>query len=1650
MKRLLLDFLWSHLHSLGAFGRPEPTVGAAREAAGLPPGYGAWFAESVRVLDAEGYVERHGDTVLTYRSPRPRPLAELWRQWEAAAPRWRGNPDLAATHLLVETVLRAFPDILTGERPATEVMFPGASMELVEKAYKSNPAAEYFNRVLAATLVTHLGHRTRAQPGFAPKILEIGAGTGATSAAVLDALRSKGLALREYAYTDLSRAFLDHAERSYGPANPFLTYGILDIERAPAGQGFPAGGYDVVLAANVLHATRNIRTTLRNTKAALARGGLLLVDELTVNNLVNQFTFGLLDGWWRYEDPETRIPGSPLLSVGGWRRVLAEEGFGRITLPARQAADLGRQIIVAESNGVVRQGRAPSGDSLRHPVPDSLRHPVPEAAERPEGGAPVPADPAAGRAPAEAGGERAPGDRLAAHVEATVLDVLAESLRIDRSRIDRDEPFSSYGLDSIFAVNVARAVGEKLDVDLDITVLFEHGTLAELVGFVTAEFASELRAALPPDTTPGPGAPGRGGRAADPGAAPAAGGGGAGTVAAAGSEPEADSGAEADPGAEAVPEGMAIVGMSGRFPGAGDVDEFWRIVEDGRRCITTPPMGREDWALHGDGGDDDGNGGDGGDGRDASAIWGGFLDGVHAFDPLFFSMSMTEARQVAPELRLMLMTAWNAIEDAGYRPADLRTRPTGVFIAAGPSEYRPGPPDGGDGPSLTGMPSPAMIPNRISYLLDLHGPSEQCDTTCSSSLVALHRAVRSIRDGECDQALVGGVNLVMSPDGFAGMRAAGMLSSSGNVRPFQEDADGTVRGEGVGAVLVKPLARAIEDGDFVYGVVRGTGVAHGGKGVSFTAPNIRGMKSAIARAYADAGIDPGTVSYVEAHGMSSLLADGAEIAALGAGLRGDAAAPASAPEPAGEDGSAVYLGSVKPCIGHTEVVSGLAALMKTVQAMRHGVIPAIPGFGRPHPDISLEGTRLRLATRSTPWPVRTGDGGRRLPRRAGVNSFGIGGVNAHVVLEEYVPAGTVRDVEGTPARDAEGASARDAENVRAPHVLVLSARTGTALRERARRLAERLAAAGPESLADIAYTLQTGREAMECRLALTAATGAEAAAALGGWLRGEPETRARVSVAGDARGDRGTGDTSSAGGAGNDAGQAGERQAGHAREDPEEVVRSLVAQGRMDLLAERWAAGAPVDWSLLHRGERRRRVPLPGYPFEQRTCFSAQAPARTPLTGGPAPEAAPMSTSGPAPASEGGSGRASGPEDFVAGLVASVLGLGRQEIDGTKSLADYGLNSLLMVALLSRLREVFPAFQPDWLQVDDTLDDVVARLSAVAAATATDAEGGVPAAPATGPRFPELVHLNGVTRGRPVFWIHGALAGVETFRSIAARIDRPFYGIQARGFMTEHAPIEGIPAMAAYYRDIVRAVQPEGPYDIGGFCLGGIVSYEMTRLLQNGGQDVRSLLMVDSPDNTGWAKSNESGNASALSAALQVVNSLLWPAGARTLAEVRPRLIHQDEVAGPPDEADLVPRLADLAVERGLSMGREQIADFVRRNIRVQLAYRIGEYGIRPLVRPDAVRSLYFRNRRGLFLGELDPYFTVAGEDFSLDHVNYWQDWERELPGLRVVDIDSANHMTILQDDGPLARITQAAVETYARDEDGDHAAATAPAVSRE
>ena len=374
MDELLCRLLFGQLQSLGLFTEKNTATTDLKTKAGLRDLYDRWLAESMAVLTRNNYLS-YDKEAYTVTDPAPIDIDALWREWDIRKRSWLEDPGTKAQVTLIEATLRALPDILTGKRLATDIMFPNSSMELVEGIYKNNPVADYFNDLLADTLIAYIEARLKQDPTAQLRIIEIGAGTGGTSATVFKKLKPYRNRIQEYCYTDISKAFLLHAEKEYGPDNPYLTCQIFNVEAPLTGQNIHAGGYDLAIATNVLHATRNIRQTLRNAKAALKKNGLLLLNELSGNTLFSHLTFGLLEGWWLYEDATLRIPGCPGLSSQAWQAVLEDEGFRSILFPAQEAHELGQQIIVAESDGVVRQKQPRQGlaPMKRTPLPERRR-----------------------------------------------------------------------------------------------------------------------------------------------------------------------------------------------------------------------------------------------------------------------------------------------------------------------------------------------------------------------------------------------------------------------------------------------------------------------------------------------------------------------------------------------------------------------------------------------------------------------------------------------------------------------------------------------------------------------------------------------------------------------------------------------------------------------------------------------------------------------------------------------------------------------------------------------------------------------------------------------------------------------------------------------------------------------------------------------------------------------------------------------------------------------------------------------------------------------------------------------------------------------------------------------------------------------------
>ena len=510
---------------------------------------------------------------------------------------------------------------------------------------------------------------------------------------------------------------------------------------------------------------------------------------------------------------------------------------------------------------------------------------------------------------------------------------------------------------------------------------------------------------------------------------------------------------------------VAVVGIACRYPGAPDKDAFWRLLVEGRSGIGQVPAWR--WRQ------------EEAEARlqtpeQRSAVrWGGFIDGIDRFDPLFFNLSPRDAALMDPQQRLFLEEAWHAFEDAGLTREQLQGSRCGVFIGVGQGDYSRLLPEDDDrltGQLLLGN-TCSILTSRISYLLDLKGPSVALDTACSSSLVAADMGMRAIREGRCDTALVGGINLMTTPQMLVMTAASGMLAPDGRCKTFDDRADGFVAGEGIGLLVLKRLDRARRDGDRIYGIVRASGTNQDGKTSGITAPNAKAQEALEVEVWEGAGIDPAGLGLIEAHGTGTRLGDPIEIDALSRAFKRVASRP-----------SRCAIGSVKTNIGHTLAAAGAAGLIKALLALHHRTIPPSLHYERPNRHIDFEATPFRVATRAEPWRER---------RLAAVSSFGFSGTNAHLVIE---------GVEAPPA--AAPASGK-------PQLLLVSARDEESLGRQAARLAAGLAQDRPR-LEDVAHTLGCRRTHHEWRAAIVASSLDEALAA----LRALAEGRTHPSVVG--------------------------------------------------------------------------------------------------------------------------------------------------------------------------------------------------------------------------------------------------------------------------------------------------------------------------------------------------------------------------------------------------------------------------------------------------------------------------------------------------------------------------------------------------------
>jgi len=534
-----------------------------------------------------------------------------------------------------------------------------------------------------------------------------------------------------------------------------------------------------------------------------------------------------------------------------------------------------------------------------------------------------------------------------------------------------------------------------------------------------------------------------------------------------------------------INEPIAIIGMACRFPGgANSPDQFWEMLKEEKDAITEIPQDR--WSIEKFYDKEPNKLGK------SRTKWGGFIDDVDSFDANFFGISPREASLMDPQQRLSLEVTHEALEDAGLLLEDIKGSQTGVFVGAFTLDWKllqfsESNRKNVDSHSATGA-MMTLLSNRISYYYDLKGPSMSIDTACSSSLVALHLACQSIWQQESTMAIAGGVNIMLKPEYFVAESKAGMLSPTGRSKTYDSSADGYVRGEGVGMVVLKPLKQAIKDNDHIHALIRGTGCNQDGHTSSITIPNGKSQEQLMRNVYDKAGILPSKVQYVEAHGTGTPVGDPIEAHAIG-----------SIFSEGRQDNDPCYISSVKTNIGHLEAAAGIAGLIKAVHSVKHGQIPKHLHLKNINPAISFDKFKLTVPQALTKWPKTVG------PRRAAVNSFGFGGTNAHVIIEQYLPDNIYLQEQSSEIKNKNDCIEKHTSQLLIP----ISAKNQYSLKAYVSQLRDTLQQK-EMSIEEVAYTLSRRRNHFSHRLCFSVKTKEQLIQRLGEYLEGDLEQQNQI------------------------------------------------------------------------------------------------------------------------------------------------------------------------------------------------------------------------------------------------------------------------------------------------------------------------------------------------------------------------------------------------------------------------------------------------------------------------------------------------------------------------------------------------------------
>lgn len=940
---------------LGTFLKSDETyesIEIVRKKLGIIPKYQRWFNALIDVFLKFEFISLNVSGEITVEQRVDcYSIQNIHQEKEAFQKQFELNhPHVKAFQKLLFSCLDHYLDILQGKVEVNEIIFADGSMDLFAGIFTGNRVSEYYNKLLAE-IIYRVISKKREIKTQAIFILELGSGTGGNSEAVLEKLCDIKQEVIFY-YTDISSTFTRYGESRFSEKYPFIKFKRLNIELDPIPQGFEKNSFDIIFAANVLHDTTNIESTLKQVKRLLKPQGLLILNEYTKKRDLLLFTGGLLHGYWLYNDPEGRLSKTCLLSSNLWRNKLEKSGFSNFNaygLPFIKDSNEWSQSVMfctydaeiseIDSKELGNANNLLSIKGLESDIKAILVKLIGKRMFQYTSATPF----------MELGLDsmeilefrklisKKLGKKLDApflfqhntvekvcnyfkyHIdsssqsdESRALEnhkpILENILRkmIGEKRIKSyspTTPLMELGLDSMEILEFRKLISKHTKTKLEAPFLFQNNTIEK----INAYFQSSTLIDSIDNQKNSSGNTVADSRQYD------------GKLSSCDSE-TIESVKDKDKEKKKKSDNLidsdiknignrdvAIVGISLRFPGdINSPEDFWDMLKEGRSAVGQIPVDRIVVPKR--------------DGKEYLQE-GGYLSGIDAFDAPLFRMSRREVELMDPQQRILLELCWELAENSGYKPSALSGSDTGVYIGACHFDYTNLLVQNNlsSNAHYSSGTSGSILPNRLSYFYNLQGPSMLLDTACSSSLVAVHEAVRAIRDGTCSKAIVGGVNLICSAENTLSYDDAGMLSKDAQCYTFDARANGYVRGEGAGLVLLKDLQTAIEDNDHIYSLIKGSAINHGGQASSLTAPNPEIQSKLIIKAMHDAGVDPKSIGYIEAHGSGTALGDPIECEGLKQAFQDTSQGKNKNPY--------CGLGSVKTNIGHLEAASGIAGLI---------------------------------------------------------------------------------------------------------------------------------------------------------------------------------------------------------------------------------------------------------------------------------------------------------------------------------------------------------------------------------------------------------------------------------------------------------------------------------------------------------------------------------------------------------------------------------------------------------------------------------------------------------------------------------------------------------------------------------------------------